>query len=269
MTPYRAPHSHEEDTPTSTPNATREALGHLRSSHGSAPLGRTLLPAILAVAVILVVGITLAPRMGPVVFAVIAPFALLAFALLGWSPLRARGVRVDLHEGGVVVDRRGAIDVMTFDAADEVWMVLDPARTPVGGVTWIRALRVVDHDRSIHAIPTNLPDGAAIAQWVLRHTSNALRPDATRALHDGERLTFGDVRIDREGLDGGSWSTAWSELSLVRFIPGEICLFHGAQHVVPWKRIRLDRIPHPMLFAELVTSCAKQVEVDDPLKVLR
>jgi hypothetical protein len=36
----------------------------------------------------------------------------------------------------------------------------------------------------------------------------------------------------------------------------------------PERLIRLDRVPHPTIFAKLVTECGPNVEVDEPLGAL-
>lgn len=209
----------------------------------------------------------MAPTTGLAVFEIIIPFALVAFLLLAWSPLRTRHLRVDLHANGVVVSTAGMRRIIAFENVDEVWMVLDPVRSPLGTIAWIRALRVVDRDGVSHRIPTNINGGAEIGQWVVRHCSNPLRADATRALREGETLTFGKVQLDRDGIRGPSWATQWHQLSLARYAPGRITLFRG-QRVIPWRSIRLDRVPHPLLFAKLVTECAPKVDIDDPIGAL-
>lgn len=91
-----------------------------------------------------------------------------------------------------------------------------------------------------------------------------LLPDATKALRDGETLTFGAVTLDRDGIRRGRWHARWDELSLVRYVPGKLAFFRG-QTLVPWRSIRLDAIPPPTVFAKLVTPRAPKVEIDDPL----
>ncbi|HVY49678.1 MAG TPA: hypothetical protein VHB21_27480 [Minicystis sp.] len=34
--------------------------------------------------------------------------------------------------------------------------------------------------------------------------------------------------------------------------------------MLPWRSVRLDQVPHPTLFVELVASLAKRLERDDP-----
>lgn len=257
----------EKGEPPRDPPDALSPLGPLRSSHGPAALRRTLAPAIAVVALLVLVGAALAPSVGLVVFAVIFPFALVTFALLAWSPIRMRHIRVALHANGVVVSTSKTRDVIAFDHLDEVWMVLDPVRSPLGTIALIRALRVVGRDGISHRIPTNVTGGVEVGQWVIRHCSNPLRADATRALREGETLKFGKVELDRDGIRGRSWATRWSDLSLVRCAPGRITFFRG-QKIIPWRSIRLDRVPHPTIFAKLVTECAPKVEVDDPLGAL-
>lgn len=89
-------------------------------------------------------------------------------------------------------------------------------------------------------------DALTAIQWIVKHCSDRLLPHAQAALRAGETLTFGHVRIDREGIAFGSDA-------LFKRVP-----------VLSWRTIRLDRIPHPTLFARLFRELAPRVEIDDP-----
>ena len=99
----------------------------------------------------------------------------------------------------------------------------------------------------------------------MRHCSGRLLPDAQAALRSAETLTFGDVRIDREGIAVGRDATvAWGEIRLARMQPGSIALFKRLS-VLPWRTVRLDQPPHPTLFVKLFRELAARVEIADPL----
>jgi len=203
--------------------------------------------------------------------AITVPVAAAAFALFAWTPIRMRHLRITLHAYGVVVrtpDKSHKEDVILFDDVDEVWFILESMRSWLGTVALMDALRLVKHDETSHVVPLHVRGGFTIAQEILRRCSHPLRGDATRAVRDGGTLTFGNMALDRMGLRTTSWAIKWSELRLVRYVPGRVALFRR-QTVFPWRNIRLDQVPHPTIFAKLVTEYAPKVEIDDPLGSLR
>jgi hypothetical protein len=40
------------------------------------------------------------------------------------------------------------------------------------------------------------------------------------------------------------------------------------QRFIPWRTIRLDRVPHPTVFTKLITQCAPKTEIDDSFATL-
>ncbi|WP_437317323.1 DUF6585 family protein [Sorangium sp. So ce385] len=190
------------------------------------------------------------------------PFGLAGSSVLAASALRHRGLRIALHDHGIVVDRRQGREVTVFDGVDEVWLDLDRTSTPLGAVVFLRGIRLVTHSGEQRFVPVEVTDGEEVARWILLCCSHPLMDEARRAVRDGEVLTFGPVQLDRQGLAIRGARVAWGELSLVRLQSGRIALFRG-QTVFPWRTVRLDRVPHPTVFAKLVVERAPRVERDD------
>lgn len=258
--PYRSP----EHPPAPTRDV-EALLGAPRSTHRPPPLWRALVPAIVS-AVLLVAACEWFTRLAhplPVALFALVP-ALAVFALTAVEPLRMRGVHVEMFAEGLVVDRRGVRDALLFDDVDTVWFVLAMASSPLGSITRVTALRLVDHEGVAHVVPLQLAELDRIANPILQRCSNVHLPAARAALRDGETLRFGDVNLDAEGVTIGGARATWAEISLVRFQPGRVCFFRRAP-LVPWRAVSLEAVPHPLLFSTLVTACAANTEVDDPL----
>ncbi|WP_394830512.1 hypothetical protein LVJ94_28805 [Pendulispora rubella] len=261
------------ETSPREPGTERDALGPVRSTHAPLPLWRAVLPVAMSVVIIVFVNGFLFAKQGQIgtLFAVTIPVAAAAFFLFAWAPIRMRHLRITLHAHGVVVStphKSDTEDVILFDDVDEVWFILESMRSWLGTVALMDALRLVKHDESSHLVPLHVRGGFTIAKEILRACSHPLRADASRTVRDGGTLTFGNVALDRIGLRTTSWAITWSELRLVRYLPGRVALFRR-QTVFPWRNIRLDQVPHPTIFAKLVTEYAPKVEVDDPLGTLR
>jgi hypothetical protein len=263
--PYRSPGSippePAKEEQAQVDEATR--LGLLRSVHPSPPLWRVLLPeAIVPLVVLVAVVAGLGKRLELLPIGV--GFAAACFVIVAWGPFRRRGLRLEVHAHGVVVATARSRDAIVFEDVDALFYELNVSSMGPK-VARIRGARLVRHDGTVHRIPLEVVDGGIVFQWIVKHCSDALFPDAQVALRAGETLTFGDVRIDREGIAFGKGATVpWSEIQLARMQPGSIALFKRAR-LVPWRTIHLSSVPHPTLFARLFRELASNVEVDDPL----
>jgi hypothetical protein len=239
-------------------------LGALRSTHRPGPLWRKLLPLAFVWCVLAMLGVSLLPQVGARAFIVVAPFALFAALLLGWTPLRNRNIRVDCHALGVVVITARKRTIVRFDDVDQVWLVLDRVKW----VALIRAVQLVDQKNVRHRIPADLQGAVELVRWIVRQCSDPLVPEAKRALRAGEPLTFGKLTLDRTGIRGSSWQLLWQDIKLVRYTTGRISFFRN-QTVFPRRTVALDRIPHPFVMLALVGECARKFEVDDPFAFLK
>ncbi|WP_437958311.1 DUF6585 family protein [Sorangium sp. So ce119] len=253
--PFRQP----AERPTAPPEDQR--LGELRSVHAQRrnfALFQVARGALLLVFTS-VIGAVIAGWQG---FFLSLPFGLAGFAVLASAALRHRGLRIELHDHGVVVARREGREVVVFDDVDEVWFDLDRSSTPFGSFVFLRGVRLVEHSGAQRSVPVEVADGQEVARRILLCCSHPLMDDARRAISDGEALTFGPVRLDGQGIAIREHNAAWSALSLVRLQSGRVAFFRG-QTVFPWKTVSLDRVPHPTVFARLVTERAPRVERDD------
>ena len=195
--------------------------------------------------------------------AVVVALSLAIFALLTAPVLGLVGVRVRMHEDGLVVERGARRDPVAFDDVDTVYF--DLATLSVAGmdIAHVRALRLVDHAGGVHRVPITVQDGVDVLRVVLRRCTDPLASDARAAIAAGEPLHFGDVTIDRDGITVAGALARWSELAVVRMQPGRVALCR-ASTLWPWRTVRLDKVPHPTLFVALVAGLAKKIERDDP-----
>jgi hypothetical protein len=101
-------------------------------------------------------------------------------------------------------------------------------------------------------------------RWVERHCSACLMTDARAACRAGETLTLGPVHFDRDSVTFGRLRLPWTRIRLVRMLPGRVAFFRS-NSVLPWKTVRLYRLPHPFLFVRLLRDAAPKVEVYPPV----
>jgi uncharacterized protein DUF6585 len=265
--PYRTPAQPPPDAVVPTDEASR--LGALKTTYVPEPPGRGLLP--LAVVWLVILGFTLAPTgtfkrdhdLGPILVFLLASTAA-AFLVLVWPALRRRDLRIALHEGGLVTHLRGARDVVIFEDVSELWFDL---RFSQYGQARVTGFRLIEASGAVHHVSGYVEDAVALLNAVLRRCSEPLIAEARTALREGEALTFGKVRIDREGITIGKATAAWSELSLVRFQPGKALFLRGSS-LIAWRTVRHDSIPHPTVFLRMVGELAPRSENDESLSAL-
>lgn len=253
--PYRAPPEIPEDPPPE-PVSQSVRLGSLRSLHAAPALWRALVGPILITALVFVFGLALST---PAIALLVAAATLV---VLAWSPLGLWGVTIALHAGGVVVSRRGSRDVVIFEDVDEVWFDIHPLHTQEGA--YLLALRIVDLAGGRHRVPLAVEQGFALGNAVIRACSEPMLVEARRALAAGERLTFGNVQVDAEGIAVRGARIPWRQVRLVRVQPHRLALF-GRLPVLPWRVVRLDRIPNPDVLTRLVAARARSMDRDNRL----
>jgi hypothetical protein len=271
--PYRQPSAPpEEAAPPPPPRDEGVRLGARRSRHPRPSLARSLGTAhIAASCLFVVIGATLTLSLHDnVPMLLLGSLAAFDMARRAAMHSRARGLVVDLHDAGLVVTVAKLRDVVFFEDIDEVWMRITRERR----FAIVRALRLIDRSGKTHVVPLAVDDAAAIARAVVLAASHPLYDDARSALAAGQTLTFGEHRLDGEGIalvgrrGRTRWRIPWSELRLVRRAPGRVSLVR--HRTIAWRvpaevRVDLSRVPHPTLFARLVSERAEEVEGDEPL----
>jgi hypothetical protein len=268
--PYRTSATRPPEAIVPLPDeATR--LGALRKTYAPASLPKLLrFPALMAL-VMMVVSASLAGKdafRSPDLFITLsmAPLALAMFALAAWRPLRRRNLRIDVHEGGLVSRGFGPRSVVIFDDVSEVWFDLEFL---MYGQARTTGLRLMELSGGTFYVAGQVEDAVGLFNAVLRRCSEPLISEARAALREGDVLTFGKVKIDRDEIVIGNARAAWSELQLVRLQPGKALFLRGSS-LFAWRTVKHDEIPHPTVFLRLVSELAPKVENDESVtKLLR
>jgi hypothetical protein len=252
--PYRDPAVVDPDPPPD-PASELPRLGPLRSTHAPPPLYRSLAGPVLLAGFLLGMG-TIAGAPLPAV----APIALVALAILAWSPLSLRGWSADLHAHGLVLSKRGARRVVAFEDVNEVWFEIDTFHNQAGA--YLHAMRILDFAGEVHRVPLALIGSAAIVTSVLRECSAPLLVEARQALREGTTLTFGRVQLDRTRITVNGARAAWREIRLAVLQRGTVYLYRRFP-ILSWRKVHLDRIPNPTVFLGLVAANVARMRVDD------
>lgn len=262
-TPYRIVAKPEPEPPA---QPLREPLGRFLAAHTSTAralhldwklVGAAGCALIGSGAVLIVNGIHL-------IEVFLVAFATAAFGGLTMQALRAARLEVRRHEDGLIVRRGAATSAIAYDDVDQVWLEFDRVKfSPMPAIPLVHAFRLVERGGSQVRVSTQVESAVELMNAVLRACSWPLRVPAKEALAAGEPLRFGKVELNGRAIHVGSASVAWTDLQLVRICADRVEFFRG-QRILPWRSIRLDSVPHPTVFAELVGSLAVRVERERP-----
>jgi hypothetical protein len=123
----------------------------------------------------------------------------------------------------VAVRRR--IHLVRYDTTS---VFQDSIRPPHGstGVAATRAYALTDAEGKRVELYGGPEDGD-VEEWALRvqcAVTRAQLPRAWAALDNGERLTFGEIWLTREGLGSGEASARWPQVQQLEITPGAIRL---------------------------------------------
>jgi hypothetical protein len=253
--PYRAPAPLDPEPPP----AEKDRIGAQRSVHEPPPLSGALVGPVLIAAFIAGVGMVLG---GP--GWLVVPFAAVALLIMAWGPLRLVGLTVTLHAAGLVVSQRGVRRVLVFEDVNEIWFETDTLQKQAGAS--LRAIRFVEHSGGRLRVPLGVIGAVALTDAILKACSAPIMAEARQALAEGQTLTFGNVQLDREGVSVGRARLRWSQIRLAVMTRARVSLYRR-QPIFAWRTVRLDRIPHPMVFTALVTSLAPKMRVDGQILI--
>ncbi|NUP11780.1 MAG: hypothetical protein HOW73_37510 [Polyangiaceae bacterium] len=234
-----------------------DRLGTLRSVHEAPPLRYALIGPICISGLVAAVG-ALCGAPPPI----LAGIAAVSLGLLAWSPLRTRGVSVQLHARGLVLQGRRARRAIAFEDVNEIWFGISLLHAQAGA--YLHTIRILDYSGHVHSVPIAVKNGATLANAVLRACSEALLLEAKRALGEGQALTFAKVQLDREGISIDGSRAAWNEIRLAVVSHARLHLYRRLP-IFAWRTVRLDRVPNPAVFVGLVARSVRRARIDDRL----
>jgi hypothetical protein len=208
-----------------------------------------------------VVGVSL---VAPVPIALTVVLGVVGLVALSWTPIRLRGLSVELHAHGIVASWRGDRWEVAFEDVDEVWFELARVTNQPGAR--LQALRLVTFGGAVHRVPLAVEGAIALAGAVLQACSGPLLGEARQALGEGVTLRFGKIEIDRKGIADRKRRLAWSEVRLAVVQQGKVLLYRGWP-IIPSLTVRLDGVPNPTVLTGLLTACAPNVRVDDAIVI--
>jgi hypothetical protein len=133
-----------------------------------------------------------------------------------------RGGRVALHERGVLVERRGERHTALWDEITAVTEKVEKVHVN-GQHIYDRYLYTIEKTGGESFALSNMVKGVSgIGSALKEKTFERLYAQASQAIERGEKVSFGSLKVDMNGLEEGSKKFLWTQLAAVKIKDGQI-----------------------------------------------
>lgn len=133
-----------------------------------------------------------------------------------------RGGRVCLHEHGVLVERRGERHTARWDEIAAVTEKVEKIHMN-GQHIYDRYLYTIEKPGGETFALSNMVKGVSgIGSALKEKTFERLYKEAVASLERGEKVSFGSLKVDMNGLEAGAGKFLWTQLSAVKVKDGQI-----------------------------------------------
>lgn len=133
-----------------------------------------------------------------------------------------RGERAALHEHGLLVERGGKRQAATWDEIATVTEKVEKMHVN-GQHIYDRYLYTIEKKGGESFTLSNMVSGVdSIGRAIKRETFARMFPQALETIERGERVSFGRVLVDTNGMEEGGARFLWTQLASVRVKDGVI-----------------------------------------------
>ena len=257
-------------TQPDSPFASVTNLGPLKSSYTStyqAKRGRVIWNTVfVAVGLALITGgiiwisvsSTMAAGAGEIAFLPICFGCLFIPAgLFGlWNAWRTWQKGAALFENGFAYTEGRGVQPVAWNDIDAVFqnVIRHYTNGAYTGTTY--KYTVLTKDKRRFVLDNDLPGVEQLGNAVLQGSAVALFPAYWQALQNGQRLNFGPLAIDRQGIYAGSKNLPWSDIKAIRIHDGAISVKKEGGWL-NWTSISVRQVPNFYIFYDLVQRFAK------------
>lgn len=190
----------------------------------------------------------------PVLFAL---GALLVGLWMLFDTVRHWNTAAAVYEHGLALTDYTGLRQIRWEAVDSVWQ----------SVTKHYRNGSYTHTTYVYTVQTNtgqklrfdskLAQIEALGQTLQRQISAILLPRYAQALNSGQRLNFGPLALDREGLYVGNKSLPWPEIEAIKIQNGAIAIKKAAGGRLHQAPVSLAQVPNFWVFYEIVSHLTK------------
>jgi hypothetical protein len=162
-----------------------------------------------------------------------------------------------VYEQGLALSDPSGLRQFRWDAVDEVRQSVTKYYRNGVHTDTIYVYTVRTHDGRTLKFNNRFAQIQALGDAIQRNVSAALLPRYVQALNSGQRLSFGPLAIDRQGLYAGDKSLPWAEIEAVEIQNGAIAIKNAAGDWCNWAPVKLAQVPNFWVFYEIISYLTK------------
>jgi hypothetical protein len=163
---------------------------------------------------------------------------------------------VALYEGGFAHQDRKGLKPVRWDDIDAVWQSVTRRYTNgvYTGTTYLYTVQLRDKTRI--ALDNKYPKIEDVGKAITVGATNTLFPRYATALRSGQRVTFGPLAMDANGLYSNNKSLQWSEIKAVKIQQGIISVKKEGGWF-NWASVTVPQVPNFWIFYDLIGRFTK------------
>ena len=177
----------------------------------------------------------------------------------GWllfSLSRNWNLNLALYEGGFAyIDRHGLRQIKWTDI-EAVWQSITKHYQYGFHVRTTYNYTLQLNDKTKITLDNKIPKIEQVGKAITNGSTNALFPQYVAALKSGQRVTFGPLSLDPNGLYSGNKSLTWQEIKAVKIAQGIIAIKKEGGWF-NWATVSVPQVPNFWVFIDLVSRFTK------------
>ncbi len=161
-----------------------------------------------------------------------------------------------LYDNGFAYNDRNGLKQVRWDNVEAVWQnITKHYRNGIyTGTIYLYTVQTKDKQKIV--LDNKFSKIADLGNAIVTGSTSALFPRYAQALQQGQRLTFGPLAIDPQGLYAGSKSLQWSEIKGIKIQKGTISVKKEGKWL-NWATATVPQIPNFLIFYNLVGKFTK------------
>jgi hypothetical protein len=179
---------------------------------------------------------------------------LLAGLWLLFSMIRNWNTTATVYERGVALsDPRGLRHFSWEDVGEVLQSITNVYRN--GSLSQTRYVYTVrTHNGQTFTFDNRFVHIKELGEAIQSNVTALVLPRYVQALNDGQRLAFGPVSIDRQGLSTRQKSLSWDEIKAVKLHNGIMTVEQASGNGRNWAAIDVAKLPNLWAFCQILAS---------------
>lgn len=171
-----------------------------------------------------------------------------------FSMMRNWNTTAAVYEHGVALSGPGGLRQFRWEDVDEVLQSITNVYRNGSLSNTVYVYTVHTRDGQSFKFDNRFVNIKEVGEAIQSNVTALLLPRYLQAFNNGERLAFGLLAIDRQGLHGGQKSLLWAEIKSVKIHNGSMTVEQMTGEKSNWKPIVVAKLPNLWVFYHIVGS---------------